>query len=228
MVGWIMDFNPRAPCGARPAELPADYHAVPISIHAPLAGRDHGVLPQSKAYPDFNPRAPCGARLFPCYHLIGMSIFQSTRPLRGATRLMAPLDRPLDISIHAPLAGRDDFAHVYRIPGTVFQSTRPLRGATTTLLVRAFLSLISIHAPLAGRDLLLDLLEELLWEISIHAPLAGRDRLTACSIPYKSVFQSTRPLRGATNSDRQLYIDMIFQSTRPLRGATCVCVCVCV
>ena len=35
------------------------------------------------------------------------------------------------------------------------------------------------------------------------------------------LFQSTRPVWGATDStDRQLYIDMIFQSTRPVWGAT--------
>ena len=59
---------------------------------------------------------------------------------------------------------------------------------------------ISIHAPREGRDddskviLALHL-------ISIHAPREGRDgRAKWYTIP-KSVFQSTRPARGATVND---------------------------
>ena len=35
-----IDFNPRAPCGARPASAPEDYVTRKISIHAPRVGRD--------------------------------------------------------------------------------------------------------------------------------------------------------------------------------------------
>ena len=56
-------------------------------------------------------------------------VFQSTRPSRGATSDFEGLISAMDISIHAPLAGRDgDNQYTYR---------------------REF---ISIHAPLAGRD----------------------------------------------------------------------------
>ena len=58
-------------------------------------------------------------------------IFQSTRPLRGATKIaLRHIRTPLKISIHAPLAGRD--AQFIELP--------PLDEK------------ISIHAPLAGRD----------------------------------------------------------------------------
>ena len=36
----LTDFNPRAPCGARPGPLAARDSAEEISTHAPLAGRD--------------------------------------------------------------------------------------------------------------------------------------------------------------------------------------------
>ena len=55
----------------------------------------------------FNPRAPCGARPKDEDALGFPKTFQSTRPVRGATR---PLDDLLNgdtISIHAPRAGRD-------------------------------------------------------------------------------------------------------------------------
>ena len=56
--------------------------------------------------------------------------FQSTRPVRGATKEFDALAALVGISIHAPRAGRD-----YRIcsvagRASLFQSTRPVRGAT--------------------------------------------------------------------------------------------------
>ena len=79
-------------------------------------------------------------------------IFQSTRPLRGATVLLEELRPELGISIHAPLAGRDAVPSYSRSSRALFQSTRPLRGATDLRPdARAWVG-ISIHAPLAGRD----------------------------------------------------------------------------
>ena len=60
----------------------------------------------------------------------------------------------LNISIHAPLAGRDPNAKRQETARTGFQSTRPLRGATLSLGLDSELVEISIHAPLAGRDYL--------------------------------------------------------------------------
>ena len=57
-----------------------------------------------------------------------------------------------EISIHAPLAGRDGWSAEIPITYTEFQSTRPLRGATKRAFERVKVPLISIHAPLAGRD----------------------------------------------------------------------------
>ena len=101
-----------------------------ISTHAPLAGRDRTESGSPAAERNFNPRAPCGARLFN----------------RGVDLVF------LKISTHAPLAGRDPVtdgageptknfnprapcgARLYisqvRIRVRRFQPTRPLRGAT--------------------------------------------------------------------------------------------------
>ena len=102
-------FNPRAPCGARPYPLLPMSPALGISIHAPHAGRDLLKLIKSITSQNFNPRAPCGARhaqgLCPC----APNRFQSTRPMRGATIVLYK------------------FLFVNR-----FQSTRPMRGATLT------------------------------------------------------------------------------------------------
>ena len=84
------------------------------------------------------------------------SAFQSTRPLRGATRVKKLTHINKHISIHAPLAGCD------------------VKQPIIDILIA-----ISIHAPLAGCDFpdLYPVFEPL--EISIHAPLAGCDAFRA-------------------------------------------------
>ena len=102
--------------------------------------------------PHFNPRAPRGARLHGAVDQHRRDEFQSTRPSRGATLSAFCLNLCVDISIHAPLAGRDLLSH----------GRRPVKG-------------ISIHAPLAGRDFINKPGYDIPFDISIHAPLAGRD-----------------------------------------------------
>ena len=83
--------------------------------------------------------------------------------------------------------------------------------------------------------------------ISIHAPRAGRDLVYGLLANGFTEFQSTRPVRGATDQvhrgelagsisihapragrdvalDQQQANDVLFQSTRPVRGATVVSV----
>ena len=105
--GWP-HFNPRAPCGARQYDEDADAYIIPISIHAPLAGRDRRPLPcVVSSFAHFNPRAPCGARPQSRLSRSSSREFQSTRPLRGATKQTQLNTHSITISIHAPLAGRD-------------------------------------------------------------------------------------------------------------------------
>ena len=144
----------------------------------------------------FNPRAPCGARLGVDDALLDLGEFQSTRPVRGAT----PLNELL-----------------WRRAG--FQSTRPVRGATPLRAPQVQGSCVSIHAPRAGRDL---------WEreamhrargFNPRAPCGARPWDCGSSISPR-VFQSTRPVRGATAAAHALETEEAFQSTRPVRGAT--------
>ena len=61
------------------------------------------------------------------------------------------------------------------------------------------MSYISIHAPRAGSDLSDGIPEEVI-RISIHAPRAGSDTAVDMAVVAKvCVFQSTLPVRGATN-----------------------------
>ena len=195
-----------------------------------------------------------------------MPTFQSTRPSRGATKAPPGRIAARSISIHAPLAGRDLLLALRRSTLSHFNPRAP-RGARLDYYWPVFANIgisihaplagrdspllrhgpgdagISIHAPLAGRDApLISVLP--MAPISIHAPLAGRDVWFRLICLCSSLFQSTRPSRGATRPagrrsgapdekfqstrplqarrSNQLWCDLFikFQSTRPLRGAT--------
>ena len=99
-------FNPRAPCGARPARHQARLFMGGISTHAPLAGRDENTK-----------------------NLMSNGcIFQPTRPLRDG--VIYDSWNSENISTHAPLAGRDYRVVALEEEYIKFQPTRPLRGAT--------------------------------------------------------------------------------------------------
>ena len=82
-----------------------------ISIHAPLAGCDCATgLSRPRAL-HFNPRTPCGVRLVVIHSDTPTIPFQSTHPLRGATKVSRVVHCLRRISIHAPLAGCDSALH---------------------------------------------------------------------------------------------------------------------
>ena len=105
------------------------------------------------------------------------------------------------------------------------------------------MELVSIHAPREGRDDPFDGLPRL-RRVSIHAPREGRDEIAEVEVANVALFQSTRPVKGATlraaMGDDELWVSIHapregrdlpscadgqiaawFQSTRPVKGATC-------
>ena len=193
-----------------------------ISIHAPLAGRDGKIR-----------------------FIINLQFrFQSTRPLRGATRSRKiRLLRHNDFNPRAPCGARrykkssSSYCRIFQstrpLRGatsfilwrctsvTLFQSTRPLRGATPAPYIRAFTPLIfQSTRPLRGATDV-DLRVELAIGISIHAPLAGRDGdLTADLTRAVEDFNPRAPCGARRNRFQVCPPETPFQSTRPLRGAT--------
>ena len=121
-------FNPRAPCGARRCR---------IRKRSLRSG--------------FNPRAPCGARLEFLSPAMPVTLFQSTRPVWGATANTLVIIRHL-----------------------LFQSTRPVWGATAMPAASSAGFTVSIHAPRVGRDGKY-LSDNQAFVVSIHAPRVGRD-----------------------------------------------------
>ena len=101
-------------------------------------------------------------------------VFQSTLPVRGATRLYAESMCWLPISIHAPRAGSDD-----RV-----QSVRRVWC-------------ISIHAPRAGSDAIIVPPIFTIFDFNPRSPCGERHSSTITP-PQSTGFQSTLPVRGAT------------------------------
>ena len=123
------------------------------------------------------------------------------------------------ISIHAPLAGCDCFHLLPHRASSGFQSTHPLRGATKAIVKIEKLMKISIHAPLAGCDKT-DYGSNAGAGISIHAPLAGCDDAFARRAGGQVYFNPRTPCGVRLNPNTGQEEIKIFQSTHPLRGAT--------
>ena len=116
-----------------------------------------------------------GRDLFPILYLSLSGLFQSTRPVWGATIL-----------------------HTVPHLITIFQSTRPVWGATVkpSLPSPSRYTYFNPRAPYGARQR--GAKTENTDNISIHAPRMGRDYRLYTSTPYISRFQSTRPVWGAT------------------------------
>ena len=127
--------------------------AAPISIHAPRVGRDACDTPLT----------------------LHLALFQSTRPVWGATAAMTRSRR--DCCYFNPRArvGRDKFDASKQAQRAAFQSTRPVWGATTR----------SSAACASQRH------------FNPRAPCGARPYPRADMLPAIA-FQSTRPVWGAT------------------------------
>ena len=110
--GERVNFNPRAPCGARRGWPPPPAPRARISIHAPHAGRDAGVSSSSCRTFNFNPRAPCGARHLALPQFPKRSRdFNPRAPCGARPGALYCCEGWNGISIHAPHAGRDGMKH---------------------------------------------------------------------------------------------------------------------
>ena len=168
-------------------------------------------------------------------------MFQSTRPVWGATRRMrSTVRRRTCFNPRAPCGARPMSVSTYSA-AAVFQSTRPVWGATQVGIRRCLRIRVSIHAPRVGRDKLV-VEDKDAQGVSIHAPRVGRDlkilrrhqsllrfnprapcgaRPLSSVLPPTSICFNPRAPCGA----RQELIDALakrsaFQSTRPVWGAT--------
>ena len=232
-------FNPHSPCGERHAARDSRFEQV-ISIHTPLAGSDahevtylvvvvisiHTPLAGSDA-PDcnrsgtesyFNPHSPCGERLAHA-ELHNRLVISIHTPLAGSDPHRAQRVAADPISIHTPLAGSDRRAETRWCHTGTFQSTLPLRGATATDFGQGKRTLdFNPHSP-CGERLFVGGMDAKHDTISIHTPLAGSDPDSHTVTEAGSIFQSTLPLRGATEVPAVCGVGDFISIHTPLAGS---------
>ena len=79
-------------------------------------------------------------------------MFQSTRPVWGATEVLDTQVRYISVSIHAPRVGRDRTGKPVEEEPKCFNPRAPCGARRTRRGRRPRSSLVSIHAPRVGRD----------------------------------------------------------------------------
>ena len=167
-------FNPRTPCGVRPALADLDMINMWVSIHALLAECDTARASCPSSCSRFNPRTPCGVRPYVRAESRTVCEFQSTHSLRSATGAVDVHSPDYYVSIHALLAECDvQIVHIAKA-SIVFQSTHSLRSATKNNLTRyenlMFQSTHSLRSATSGRSA-----SSPSCAVSIHALLAECD-----------------------------------------------------
>ena len=175
--------------------------------------------------------------------LSSRAVFQSTRPVWGATHSPASDPGCARISIHAPRVGRDSSFRRCPCTAAAFQSTRPVWGATRAdgwrryvlqhfnprapcgarrrgrLAAHAGMANFNPRAPCGARlGPALSLSPSLL--ISIHAPRVGRDQRISPSWTCRHYFNPRAPCGARPQPETAQGLSQKFQTPRPVWGAT--------
>ena len=192
------NFNPRAPCGARPWWCAA-----------------------SRRWNVFQPTRPLRGATEIQQIPPNLTIFQPTRPLRGATVKLWHWIVRRNISTHAPLAGRDVLCECN--PSAIIGNFNPRApcGARRRMAFKhcGQKENFNPRAPCGARQTG-RIRTNRKRRFQPTRPLRGATQ-GLHSKTRKAEFQPTRPLRGATNSTEAKERNRKeFQPTRPLRGAT--------
>ena len=145
--------------------------------------------------------------------------FQSTHPLRGATRWREWFRYTCTFQSTHPLRGATSLSEYVPTP-SIFQSTHPLRGATCGVHEPHVASChFNPRTPCGVRPRPLGDRGRGRGFQSTH-PLRGATWEAEVTVQVRR-FQSTHPLRGAATARDCKGANSLFQSTHPLRGATC-------
>ena len=176
----------------------AEFAMSGVSIHAPRVGRDLSLFMSIAHRARFNPRAPCGARLYGTPSSSRRSVFQSTRPVWGATRGGIRRYVLFVVSIHAPRVGRDFSPPFFYV-----------------------VIVVSIHAPRVGRDRTIKRRHQLHESFNPRAPCGARLRRGSTDRDAWE-FQSTRPVRGATCPVLHVRILLHVSIHAPRAGRDCL------
>ena len=188
-----------------------------ISIHAPLAGSDYIALGSALESTNFNPRSPCGERrvFFRASSIIRK--FQSTLPLRGATSPRQSSVRPAAISIHAPLAGSDLLFHVRCLISCDFNPRSPCGERRYSPIRSPVYMNFNPRSP-CGERRIFGGGGNGSGDFNPRSPCG--ERLQDYDVAMdRWKFQSTLPLRGATNGFKWARKTIPISIHAPLAGS---------
>ena len=145
----------------------------------------------------FNPRAPCGARLIEHFKPLADEHFNPRAPCGARLNAFELVDGGSNFNPRAPCGARLRLG-ASCVDNRGFQSTRPMRGATVGL--SGILSLSPYFNPRApcGARRKGALAQEDKSDFNPRAPCGARPASRVRHITGGGVFQSTRPMRGAT------------------------------
>ena len=155
----------------------------------------------------------------PPYASTDRTIFQSTPPVKAATRRAIPCTRGQRFQSTPPVkaATKQRDARLYQLR---FQSTPPVKAATlSNISIVIGFGFQSTPPVKAATEALQTALSDL--AISIHAAREGGDDVAPHSLSRLSIFQSTPPVKAATKRKRKIPNTKEFQSTPPVKAATC-------
>ena len=102
-----LNFNPRAPCGARQKAPSPRQSGQRFQSTCPLRGTTRSEMLRHLKYRRFQSTCPLRGTTQIPFSLIAIIVFQSTCPLRGTTEEIKISCCGIRISIHVPLAGHD-------------------------------------------------------------------------------------------------------------------------
>ena len=119
--------------GATKGYLAKELRRRGISIHAPRAGCDAGVINNIAVTVEFQSTHPVRGATKGADGAPGKDgAFQSTHPVRGATRATIQIDVIIAFQSTHPVRGATSFIALFAF-FTGFQSTHPVRGATANM-----------------------------------------------------------------------------------------------
>ena len=145
----LLDISTHAPLAGRDRPRQGTAQRIRISTHAPLAGRDVDVLVVLKVVAKFQPTRPLRGATHISRRRNQHEHFNPRAPC-GARQIEVTLADDVDISTHAPLAGRDCTSVSFSMMVYLFQPTRPLRGATKMDEIEAVFNRFQPTRPLRG------------------------------------------------------------------------------
>ncbi len=214
----LANFNPRSPCGERHNATDVRLRDAQISIHAPRAGSDALEVVAGAGAVQFQSTLPVRGATRKGTGQVVYCEFQSTLPVRGATVEPGPGRTCRMISIHAPRAGSDHARRRVSSAASGFQSTLPVRGATMAVFAAVRTVGFQSTLPVRGATPARCRTRRAPRYFNPRSP-CGERHLSRSRDFGPNSFQSTLPVRGATEASEREFDEAHISIHAPRAGS---------